>query len=156
MIDHDARRVRLCDRRKVARGGRRDSDRPGRNPMLLVAESYDEVRRACVRYLHQLGFLVKEAQNASEAIATLRSATPKVILAEPRLPMLSAARLWEQVQADPRTRSTPIILLVAEFEVPEDVVGGLRPAAVLHKPFHLTSLATAVRRALRVQASVVS
>jgi two-component system, OmpR family, phosphate regulon response regulator PhoB len=155
MIDPDARQSRLRDRRRAARGGRRDYDRPGRHPMLLVAESYDEVRRSCVRYLSLFGFLVREAQNASEAIATLRCATPKVILAEPRLPMLSAARLWEQVQADPRTRSTPIILLVAEFDVPEDVVGGLRPAAVLHKPFHLTSLATAVRRALRARTPVV-
>jgi CheY-like chemotaxis protein len=154
MSEQDARRSLLPDRRKASRGGRRDYDRPGRDPMLLVADSYDGVRRAYVRYLNLFGFLVKEAQNASEAIAILRSATPRVILAEAPMPMLDAARLWEQIQADPRTRSTPIILLASDFDAPE-TVGRFRPAAVLHKPFHLSVLINAVRRVLRSQAAVV-
>jgi two-component system phosphate regulon response regulator PhoB len=149
MTTGDARQSQVSDRRRVARGGRRDYDRPGRDPMLLVADSYDEVRRACVRYLELFGFLVREAQNAGEAIDTLGSATPRVILAEPSMPLLSAGRLWEQVQANPRTRSTPIILLVADLDVPAAALGRLRPAAVLHKPFHLSALTATVRRILR-------
>jgi CheY-like chemotaxis protein len=154
MTDQGLRRSLMPDRRKVPRGGRRDDDRPGRDPMLLVAESYHEVRRVYVRYLNLFGFLVKEAQNATDAVAILRSATPRVILAEASMPMLDAERLWGQVQADPRTRSTPIILLVAAADVPE-TAGRFRPAAVLHKPFHLSALTSAVRRALRAQAALV-
>ena len=35
--------------------------------MVLVAESYDEVRRVYVRYLNLFGLLVREAQSASDA-----------------------------------------------------------------------------------------
>ncbi len=124
--------------------------------MLLVADSYREVRRAYVRYLELFGFLVKEAQNAGEALHILRGATPKVILAEPTMPRLHAEQLWDQVQADPRTRSTPIILLVTDLDVPKDAVGHLRPAAVLHKPFHLSALTATVRRVLRSRPRTVS
>ena len=148
MNGSDARRFHRPDRRRVNRGGRRNYDRPGRDPLLLVAESYDEVRHVYVRYLNLFGFRVKEAQNAAETVEGLRSA-PRVLLAEPRILMRSAARVWEQAQADLRLRSIPVILLVADFEAADIVVRGLRPAAVLHKPFHLTALTAAVRRILR-------
>ena len=156
MSAEDARRAFVPDRRRVPRGGRRDYDRSGRDPMLLVAESYNEVRRVYVRYLNLFGFLVKEAQNASETIDTLLSSAPRVILAEPRMLTLSATRSWERMRTEQRTRSTPIIFLATDFDVPEDVVRRFRPAAVLHKPFHLTSLTAAVRRVLRTQAPVIS
>ena len=148
MNGSDARRFHRPDRRRVNRGGRRNYDRPGRDPLLLVAESYDEVRHVYVRYLNLFGFQVKEAQNAAEAVEGLRSA-PRVLLAEPRILMRSAARVWEETQADLRLRSIPVILLVADFEAADAVVRGWRPAAVLHKPFHLTALTAAVRRILR-------
>ncbi|PYQ96344.1 MAG: hypothetical protein DMF97_15530, partial [Acidobacteria bacterium] len=62
MNGSDARRFHRPDRRRVNRGGRRNYDRPGRDPLLLVAESYDEVRHVYVRYLNLFGFRVKEAQ----------------------------------------------------------------------------------------------
>jgi CheY-like chemotaxis protein len=149
--DPDARRFHRPDRRRVARGGRRNYDRSGRDPLLLVADSYDQARRVYARYLSLFGFLVKEAQNAAEAIDGLRSA-PRVLVAEPRILMRSAARLWDQTESDPGTRSIPVILLVADLEVGEGVMRGLRPAAILHKPFHLASLMMAVRRILRADA----
>jgi CheY-like chemotaxis protein len=155
MKGSDARGFHRPDRRRVARGGRRNYDAPGRDPLLLVAESYDEVRRVYVRYLNLFGFLVKEAQNATEAVDGLRSA-PRVLLAEPRILMCSAAREWEQTRADLRLRSIPVILLVTDFEAADAAVRGLRPAAVLRKPFHLASLTTAVRRILRADATSVS
>jgi CheY-like chemotaxis protein len=119
--------------------------------MVLVAESYDEVRRVYVRYLNLFGFLVREAQSPAEALDGMR-AEPRAILAEPDILVGTAARLWEQAQADPHQRSIPIILLVADFELAEEVVRVFRPAAVLQKPFHLNTLITTLRRILRIQA----
>jgi len=151
----DARRFHRPDRRRVARGGRREYDRPGRDPMLLVAESYEEARRVYVRYLNLFGFLVREAQNTAQALAGVQAA-PRVILAEPNILIHSAARLWEQAAAESRTRTIPIILLVADFDVAEEVIRLFRPAAVLQKPFHLSSLMTTLRRILRNQTAVIS
>jgi DNA-binding response OmpR family regulator len=154
MTRPDARRFHRPDRRRVPRGGRREYDRPGRDPMVLVAESYDEVRRVYVRYLNLFGFLVREAQNASEALAFVEAA-PRVILAEPNILVRSAARLWESGPADPRAASIPIILLVADFDLAEEVVRVFRPAAILQKPFHLSTLMTTLRRVLRGQAAAI-
>src|SRR5436190_5614534 len=151
----DARRLHLPDRRRVPRGGRREYDRPGRDPMVLVADSYDEVRRVYVRYLNLFGFLVREAQNAAEALAGVQSA-PRVILAEPSILVRSAERLWENARAEPPTPSIPLILLVADFDLAEDVVRVFRPAAVLQKPFHLNTLMTTLRRILRRSSSLKS
>ena len=156
MTGEDARRSLLPDRRRVPRGGRRQHDAPGRDPLLLVADSYDQVRSVYVRYLNLFGFLVKEAQSAAETSDTLLTWAPRVILAEPRMLTLPPMRAWAQARTEQRSRSTPIILLTTDFDVPEDVVSRFHPAAVLHKPFHLTSLTTAVRRALRAQAPVNS
>jgi DNA-binding response OmpR family regulator len=151
----DARRFHRPDRRRVPRGGRREYDRPGRDPMVLVAESYNEVRRVYVRYLNLFGFLVREAQSASEALEGVRAA-PRVIVAEPNILVGSAARLWEQAPAGSESASIPIILLVADFELAEEVVRVFRPAAILQKPFHLATLMTTLRRILRTQAGVIS
>src|SRR6266480_2418028 len=48
----------LSDRRRVPRGGRRPTDRPGKYPPVLVAESYDGVRMSCARYLDRFHFHV--------------------------------------------------------------------------------------------------
>jgi len=152
MNGSDARHAHRPDRRRVPRGGRRKEDRPGRDPLLLVAESYDEVRRVCVRYLNLFGFLVKEAQNADQALDVLR-ARPRVMLTDPQILMRSTARLWEQPQPDPRR--VPVILLVADLDESDVIVRGLRPAAVLHKPFHLTALMNTVRRVLRSERGVI-
>ena len=149
----DARRFHRPDRRRIPRGGRREYDRPGRDPMVLVAESYDEVRRVYVRYLTLFGFLVREAQTATEALAGVEAA-PRVILAEPNILVRSAARLWETELAGSRTAAIPIILLVADFDLAEEVVRVFRPAAVLQKPFHLNMLLTTLRRILRSQAAI--
>ena len=121
--------------------------------MVLVAESYDEVRRVYVRYLNLFGFLVREAQTATEALAGVEAA-PRVILAEPNILVRSAARLWETDLAGSRTAAIPIILLVADFDLAEEVVRVFRPAAVLQKPFHLNMLLTTLRRILRSQAAI--
>src|SRR5436309_8578135 len=99
----EARRFHRPDRRRVARGGRRDYDRPGRDPMVLVAESYDEVRRVYVRYLNLFGLLVREAQSASETVEAVRAA-PRVIVAEPNILVGSAAPLWEHASGESRSR----------------------------------------------------
>jgi CheY-like chemotaxis protein len=154
MKQPDARRFHRPDRRRVPRGGRREYDRPGRDPMVLVAETYDEVRRVYVRYLNLFGFLVREAQNPAEALDGVQAA-PRVILAEPNILVRSAARWWEHAQTAPPTRSIPIILLVADFDLADEVVRVFRPAAVLQKPFHLNTLMTTLRRILRSQAGAV-
>ena len=130
------------DRRRVPRGGRRTTDRPGRYPPLLVADSDDGARRPCVRYLRLFGFQVEEARTGDDAVAAIDAVQPQVIVTELTLP--SAERLTERLTQDVRI---PVIVTAtdAASPIPPQAVAGLV------KPFPLATMLEEVRRVLRRQ-----
>jgi CheY-like chemotaxis protein len=144
----EQRQARSPDRRRVARGGRREGDRPGRHPTILIADSYAEVRELFATYLDRFGFDVERASNGAEAVAAIERSSPSVILMEPGLPALSAIDLEKRLAADRSGAQIPIILLVGDLSDPEVATPPFRPAGVLHKPFQLTALIAEVRRVL--------
>jgi CheY-like chemotaxis protein len=133
------------ERRREPRGGRRDYDRPGRYPRILVADSYDGARHACARYLERFHFDVSEAAHGDEAVARILSAPPRLILSEWNLPAMPAARLKRWL-AQETAGTIPIILLASTIEADEEVP---RVAGILRKPFSLVDMLKEVRRALR-------
>jgi DNA-binding response OmpR family regulator len=137
------------DRRHVPRGGRRAFDREGTYPPILVAESYDSVRKACSRYLQQFHFDVTEAADGEQALAKIVVGRPQVILAEWNLPAMTAGRLAEWVARRP-LGNVPVIILANAAE--DDVVPP-RAAGVLRKPFALSEMLEEVRRVLRAGAA---
>jgi DNA-binding response OmpR family regulator len=146
------RRTSQCrDRRAAPRGGgRRPYDRPGRHPSLLVADSYDGARIPCARYLDHFGFHVDQAADGRDALAVLESRLPHVVLVEYSLPKVSATGLAEWLEKDDRTRRVPLILMLSDFD--SDAPRSLpHSAAVLVKPFPLSTMLQEVRRALRLQ-----
>jgi chemosensory pili system protein ChpA (sensor histidine kinase/response regulator) len=132
----------------MPRGGRRSGDREGRDPLVLIADSYESARRPCARYLDHFHFLTKEAGDRDQALATIAEAIPAVILIETDLPDLSPWRLSGYLNAHGRTRVIPIIVMVSTGGRPSYSSGGFRPAAVLVKPFSLTEMLQHIRRAL--------
>src|SRR5262245_59898074 len=110
------RRSTRADRRQVARGGRRTDDQPGRYPHLLVADSYENARTPCVRYLDRFGFHVDEATDGNEALAMIEAKPPHVILVDAGLPHLSAARLVRRLREQPHTRSVRVIVMTSDFD----------------------------------------
>lgn len=132
----------------MPRGGRRPSDRPGRHPTLLVAESYAAVRRPFVKYLEYYSFRVTQASNGDELLAAVTRARPHVILTEAALPHMAAQRLSQWLANSYHTRHIPVIVLAdALSEGAETRLGN--PAGVLFKPFPLSSMLDEVRRVLR-------
>ena len=124
----------MTDRRRAPRGGRRASDREGRHPTLLVADPYDATRRLFVRYLERCNFHVEEAANRRDAIANIAGASPAVIVSDLAL----------RLQGDPGIGQIPMIVMagaIRQLDVPTSVA--------LAKPFPLSALLEAVRRALR-------
>ena len=132
------------DRRRVPRGGRRTTDRPGRYPPVLVADSDDGARRPCVRYLQLFGFQVEEARTGDDAVAVIDAVQPQVVVAELTLP--SAERLTERLTQDV---GIPVIVMAT------DDASSIQPQAiaVLVKPFPLATMLEEVRRVLRQKAS---
>jgi DNA-binding response OmpR family regulator len=143
----------IPDRRRVPRGGRRTIDRSGKHPTVLVAESYDGVRKSCARYLDRFNFQVAQAADGEEALSHIAAEPPQVILAESNLPAMPIARLSQWLLQSWRTRQIPVIVMTGGLDFsdpssPRDVRGLV--AGVLVKPFTLRTMLAEVRRVIRV------
>ena len=136
----------------MPRGGRRPTDRPGKHPSVLVAESYDGVRVSCARYLNRFNFQVAEAVDGEQALKQIAAEPPQVILAELNLPAMPAARLAQWLSQNWRTRQIPVIVLTGDLDPSEmpvsddcrNVVAGM-----LMKPFTLRVMLDEIRRVMR-------
>jgi len=144
-VQANVQRRTEVDRRRMPRGGRRDYDRPGRHPRVLVADSYDGARQSCARYLERFHFDVVEAADGEAALARILAAPPRLILSEWDLPTMPAARLKRWL-AQGGVGDIPVIVLTTTVEAGEEVP---RVAGILRKPFSLVDMLQEVRRALR-------
>ena len=148
-MNNEKRRLESQERRRVARGGRRGTDRPGRHPSILIADSYEAARQACARYLVHFHFNVLEAANGDEALAAITSDPPQVVLADWMLPAMPASRLSLCLSESRHTREIPVIVLA-------DAAGSAishAAAAVLVKPFSMAAMIAEIRRLLRAPAT---
>jgi len=137
------------DRRRIPRGGRRATDRPGRYPQVLVADSYDGARIPCAKYLDRMGFGVLEAGNGLCALEHIDAAAAQVIVIEHGLPNAPVSRIVHRLR-DAGGHSVPLIVMTSDLEMVEDsTVAGLPLVAVLAKPFSLTTMLQEIQRLLR-------
>jgi CheY-like chemotaxis protein len=137
----------LPDRRRFARGGRRDSDRPGRHPTVLVADAYDDARVPIARYLDRFGFHVVEATNASEAVDLMNLHRPLLVLSG--LLGAQAALFYGQLSGPPALMPSVVIILTSSIDdpVPKEATG------VLTKPFLLRAMLDVLRQEMRTLAA---
>lgn len=137
------------DRRRVPRGGRRTADRAGKYPPVLVAESYDGVRRSCARYLDRFNFQVAEAADGEQALKHITAEPPHVILAELNLPAMPVSLLVQRLLQSWRTRQIPVIVLADDGD-PSDPAQDVRSlvAGILVKPFTLRAMLDEIRRVI--------
>src|ERR1700730_18001557 len=109
-------------RRRVPRGGGRATDRAGKHPPVLVAESYDGVRKSCARYLDRFHLHVAEAEDGEQALTQIAAEPPQVILAELNLPAMPVWRLAQWLSQSWRTRQIPVIVLAGDVDASESPV----------------------------------
>jgi len=95
------------DRRRAARGGRRPSDRSGRAPTVLLADSHESARSVYARYLDRYHFHTETAATPHEVTASLDRAQPAAILIEAEL---GGVAVWE-IAGWPALRDVPVIVL---------------------------------------------
>ncbi|OLE61206.1 MAG: hypothetical protein AUI36_11780 [Cyanobacteria bacterium 13_1_40CM_2_61_4] len=130
----------------MPRGGRREYDRSGRYPPVLIADSYEGARRPCVRYLDRFNFDVAEATNGEDALKQIVSTMPRLIITEWTLPTMPADRLCQWLAQGWRTREIPVIVVAADYDARRQMPS---VATILVKPFALETMLSEVRRVLR-------
>jgi CheY-like chemotaxis protein len=111
----------------------------------LVIEDDEDTRDVLTMLLTVLGFEVREAKNGKEALDTLATWRPDLIVLDLMMPVMNGWAFRAEQRRIPEVRDIPVVVLSARAPPfrPED---GLDVAELLPKPFELDSFLSAVAR----------
>jgi CheY-like chemotaxis protein len=82
-------------------------------PLVLLAEDFEDARELYRDYLEFSGFAVETATNGREAIAQAIARQPDLILMDASMPVLDGWQATRELKANPATRHIPILALTA-------------------------------------------
>ena len=118
---------------------------PDRRVVLLI-EDDDDLRRL-YRQTLQLdgGYAVHEARDGFEALQKLETLTPDVIVLDLALPGVTGRSVRDELAANPRTRSIPIVVVTGASATAEE----LDVPCLLHKPVSGNQLLLAIAACLK-------
>jgi hypothetical protein len=105
------------DRRATRRGGRRDGDRKGYAPLVLLVDDNEDSNARCEAILAHLHFAVAPTRSIDEATRVMDALRPDIIVAR----IADAAALRRATAAD-----LPIVLLADDLLDPEVLIEEIR------------------------------
>jgi DNA-binding NtrC family response regulator len=108
------------DRRKQSRGGRREGDRPGFAPLVLVADEDSSSRDMCEAILAKLHFAVAPVDSIDKAVSIIGTLRPDVIVVH--------ARDTTAVQRAAWPTGVPFVNVTEEMRDPDTLVDAIRRA----------------------------
>src|SRR5438552_7375917 len=82
-------------------------------PLVLLAEDFEDARELYRDYLEFSGFSVMTANNGREAIEQARALQPDIILMDASMPVLDGWQATRALKADPATKHIPVLALTA-------------------------------------------
>ena len=84
-----------------------------KQPLVLLAEDFEDARELYRDYLEFSGFSVETAGNGREAIDRAIALLPDLILMDASMPVLDGWQATRELKANPATRHIPILALTA-------------------------------------------
>jgi PleD family two-component response regulator len=118
----DAERRNSRDRRRFSRGGRREYDREGYSPLILVADEDGDSGARCEAILAALKFAVAPARSVDEALAVMRALRPNLVVARVGDP----ERLEREMKENERIAGVPVLVVTDDIKAPQDLVDAIR------------------------------
>lgn len=112
------------DRRSTRRGGRRDGDKKGYAPLVLLLDDNEDNNARCEAILARLHFAVAPTRSIDEASRVMDALRPDIIVAR----VSDAAALRRATAAD-----LPIVLLNDDMLDPEVLVEEIRLELRAHR-----------------------
>lgn len=82
-------------------------------PLILIAEDFEDARDLYRDYLQFSGFVVETASNGREAIDRALSLQPDLILMDASMPVLDGWQATRELKANPETQHIPVLALTA-------------------------------------------
>lgn len=120
-----------------------------RETILLVEDEHD-IRELLKFHLERENLSVKAVENGEDALASVKTGNPSLILLDLMLPGIDGLEVCRRLKAQPETRDIPIIMLTAK-DSEADIVSGLEMGAADYvcKPFSPRVLMARIRAVLR-------
>jgi putative two-component system response regulator len=120
---------------------------------ILIADDQPANRELLEELLTREGFNVLTAGDGADALETVKSFRPDLVLLDVMMPKLSGFQVCEQIKADRETGLTPVILITA-LSNKEDRVAGIQAGAddFLTRPADRSELLARVRSLLKLKA----
>jgi CheY-like chemotaxis protein len=82
-------------------------------PVILIAEDFEDARDLYKDYLEFSGFTVETATNGRDAIDLAISLQPDLILMDASMPVLDGWQATRELKANPTTSHIPVLALTA-------------------------------------------
>ena len=120
-LDSSERRLH-SDRRRISRGGRRDGDRDGYAPLVLVVDADKESGARCEAILCKLRFAVAPVGSADEALRVMSAIRPNIVVAH----LEDEQKLRDAIAADAQGVETPVVPLTDRTREPDALVNEIR------------------------------
>jgi FixJ family two-component response regulator len=117
------------DRRRFARGGRREGDREGYAPMVVVIDGDATRLDISEAILAKLHFAVAPFGSVEKALAAMQALRPQVIVARED----AVQQLRGRLPADRDGREIPLLSLTPALSDPEALVEALRELMREHR-----------------------
>ena len=120
---------------------------PGGKPRILVVDDELPFRRVVVDILEPYGLTVKQAGDAPEALATVKSWKPDLLLVDVMMPGGSGLALVKRLRAEAKWKRLPVIIVSALASKADREAGVQAGAsAYLTKPFSASDLRQVLRQ----------
>ncbi len=117
---------------------------------ILVVDDERPIVRLVQVNLEHAGYEVVAAYDGKEALQKVEQEKPDLIILDVMMPQMDGFEVMQRLQADPKTRDIPVIMLTAKAQ-DADVFRGWQSGVTLYltKPFSPFELISFVRRIFR-------
>jgi DNA-binding response OmpR family regulator len=120
------------------------------NPLIVVVEDEQAIQDVIAYNLRREGYEVLLAGHGNKGLALIQSKRPALVILDLMLPGIDGLSICQQLRADPKTRSIPLMILSAKEEESDIVIGlSLGADDYLAKPFSPREMLARVKALLR-------
>jgi CheY-like chemotaxis protein len=110
--------------------------------IILVVEDEQQIQAVVGAILEYAGYRIITASNGKEALATLETTRPDLILSDIMMPGMDGRELCKRLQVHPQHSSIPVMLMSGGYG--SISLDGCKHAAFIKKPFEATALVNTV------------
>ncbi|OGV70835.1 MAG: hypothetical protein A3K19_26955 [Lentisphaerae bacterium RIFOXYB12_FULL_65_16] len=123
----------------------------GEKHLILVVDDLEPALRITVAHLKAKGYRTLAATRGEPALELAREQRPDLLLLDVNMPGMSGLEVCRRLKQDPATQRIPVIMMTANNEI-RDIVVGFESGAddYLTKPYHELEMHARIRSMLRM------